>query len=85
MTELFVGSEGTLGTISEITLKLFPIYEHLTAATIKFDNINDAIEAAETILSYGINVNRIEFLDGRTVSYSTKDESIIDGAALFLV
>ena len=63
LTELFTGSEGTLGTISEVTVRLHPIESHLIAASCKFESIESATLAAQQILSLGVPVARLEFLD----------------------
>ena len=63
LTELFVGSEGTLGTICQSTLRLHPIADYLTAATCEFESIDEATATAENVLTLGIPVARMEFLD----------------------
>lgn len=63
LTELFVGSEGTLGTICETTLRLHPIADFLMAATCEFESIEQATATAESVLTLGVPVARMEFLD----------------------
>ena len=63
LTRLFIGSEGTLGVITEIGLRLHGIPEAISSATCQFGSVRDAVEAVITIMQSGIPVARIEFLD----------------------
>ena len=63
LTRLLVGSEGTLGLITEITLKLHGIPEAIQAARMSFPSIDAACQAVMTTIQYGIPVARIELLD----------------------
>jgi len=63
MTQLLVGSEGTLGLITEITLKLQGIPEAIMAARMSFPSIDAACQAVMTTIQYGIPVARIELMD----------------------
>ncbi|MEQ9694962.1 FAD-linked oxidase C-terminal domain-containing protein [Shimia sp. SDUM112013] len=67
LTRLMVGSEGTLGLITEITLKLQGIPEAMSSARVSFDSINDACQAVMMTIQYGIPVARIELLDELSV------------------
>lgn len=60
---LMTGSEGTLGVITDVTVKLHPIPENVTAAVCSFDNLHDAAAAVSTILMCGVPVERCELLD----------------------
>ena len=67
LTRLMVGSEGTLGVITEITLKLYPLPEAIMAATCAFDSLADAVNTTIQIIQLGIPIARCELLDGNTV------------------
>ncbi len=60
---LFVGSEGTLGCFTEITLRVYGIPEHILAARAVFDTVKDAVNAVLDVRQAGIPVARIEFVD----------------------
>ncbi|CAM3917268.1 FAD-binding oxidoreductase [Mesobacillus thioparans] len=64
---MFVGSEGTLGVITELTLKVYGIPEAITAARAVFPSVKKAVDAVVGILAGGIPVARIEFVDGESV------------------
>jgi D-lactate dehydrogenase (cytochrome) len=74
LTRLFIGSEGTLGVITEIQLRLHGIPEAMSAATCQFPTLRDAVETVITILQSGIPVARMELLDdvqmGACIAYS---------------
>ncbi|MEL7098373.1 MAG: FAD-linked oxidase C-terminal domain-containing protein [Pseudomonadota bacterium] len=67
LTRLLVGSEGTLGLITEITLKLQGIPENISAARCSFPTVGAACEAVMAVIQYGIPVARIELLDATQV------------------
>lgn len=64
---LFTGSEGTLGIITEITLKLHAIPEHTIAASCTFETPRECAEAANSVLLMGIPVLRMEFVDAPSI------------------
>ncbi len=67
LTALFVGSEGTLGIITEVTLRLHGIPESVTSAICPFDSVEQAIDAVIETIQMGIPVARIEIMDAITV------------------
>jgi len=68
LTSLFVGAEGTLGLICELTLRLQGQPEAISAAVCAFDTINDAVACVIDTIQIGIPMARIEFIDSATVS-----------------
>ncbi|MGL4497258.1 MAG: FAD-binding oxidoreductase [Beijerinckiaceae bacterium] len=67
LTRLLVGSEGTLGVITEITLRLQGIPEAVSAATCQFPDVASAVETVVLAIQSGIPVARAEFLDRNTM------------------
>lgn len=67
LTRLLIGAEGTLGIITQLTLKLFGIPEAIGSIAASFENLGDASQAVISTIQYGIPVARIELLDPLTV------------------
>ncbi|APG46117.1 FAD-binding oxidoreductase [Phaeobacter porticola] len=67
MTRLLVGSEGTLGLMTELTLRLQGIPEAIRSARCAFRSVDDACRAVMMTIQYGIPVSRIELLDEMSV------------------
>ncbi|MDP3620300.1 MAG: FAD-linked oxidase C-terminal domain-containing protein [Polynucleobacter sp.] len=68
LTRLLIGSEGTLGVITEITLKLYPLPEAISAATCVFPSVSAAVQAVIAIIQYGIPIARVELVDETAIT-----------------
>jgi D-lactate dehydrogenase (cytochrome) len=68
LTNLFIGSEGTLGVITELTLRLHPIPDHIVVARAAFPSVEAACRAAAAIIGSGVLVTRCELLDAMTIA-----------------
>ncbi len=67
LTRLFVGSEGTLGIVTEATIRLYPQPEAISAAVCSFPSVEDAVNTVIQTIQMGIPVARVEFLDANGV------------------
>ena len=67
LTRLMVGSEGTLGVITEITLKIFPLPEAVSAAICSFPSIEAAVRTTIQVIQMGIPIARVELIDVNAV------------------
>ncbi len=67
LTRLFVGSEGTLGVITEVTLKLYPLPSAVSAAVCHFADVNAAVRTTIQIIQMGVPIARCELLDANAV------------------
>ena len=67
LTRLMVGSEGTLGVMTEITVKLYPLPEAVMAATCSFPTLADAVNTTIQIIQMGVPIARCELLDENTI------------------
>ena len=67
LTRIFVGSEGTLGIITEVTVRLYPQPEALSAAICNFPTIEQAVQSVIEVIQMGVPVARVEFMDTAAV------------------
>jgi len=72
LTRLFVGSEGTLGIITEVTLRLYGLPEAVSAAVCPFETLEGAVQTVMTTIQLGIPVARIELLDEAQMEASNR-------------
>ena len=63
LTRLMIGSEGTLGIITEITLRLYGLSEAISSAIVNFPNVRSAVDTTIETIQMGIPIARIELLD----------------------
>ena len=67
LTRLMVGSEGTLGIVTEITVRLFPLPEAVSAAICSFPSIEAAVRTVIQTIQLGVPIARVELLDANSV------------------
>ena len=67
LTRLMVGSEGTLGVITEVTVKLYPLPEAISAAICSFPSIEAAVRTTIQVIQLGVPIARVELIDVNTV------------------
>ncbi len=67
LTRLFIGSEGTLGVITEVTVKLYPVPEAMSAAVVSFASLADAVRTVIETIQLGVPIARSEFLCDATI------------------
>jgi D-lactate dehydrogenase (cytochrome) len=67
LTRLFVGSEGTLGVVTEITLRLYPLPEAVSAAVCAFPSMETAVRTVIETIQMGVPIARVEFVDALAI------------------
>ncbi len=86
LTRLMVGSEGTLGIMTEVTVKLYPLPEAVMAATCSFASLADAVNATIQIIQLGVPIARCELLDAKTIRMvNTHSHLSLQEAAMLLM
>ncbi|MCC7449948.1 MAG: FAD-binding oxidoreductase [Anaerolineae bacterium] len=76
LVHLFVGSEGTLGLVTEATLKLAPLPANFSAVLASFGKLEQALRSAVDIMGAGLSPSALEFLDTETVQVLKKDKGL---------
>jgi len=76
LTDLFVGSEGTLGVFSEITLRVYGIPEATMAIRASFPNVEQAVNTSLAIMGAGIPVARIELVDANGIAHVNRYKGV---------
>jgi len=86
LTRLMVGSEGTLGIMTEITVRLYPLPEAVMAATCSFATLADAVNTTIQIIQLGVPIARCELLDANTVRIVNQHArlNLTEGAMLLM-
>jgi D-lactate dehydrogenase (cytochrome) len=81
LTHLFVGSEGTLGVLTEVTLRLHPLPEAVSVAVCSFETVRGAVETVIEGIQLGAGLARVEFLDDKQIEainrYSKIDLAVL--------
>lgn len=88
MEGIFVGSEGLLGIVTEITLSLLPIPAHRESALAIFDSLDDAAQAVSDIIAAGVTPSTMEYMDKETINAIQKFKDCklpVDAAAVLLI
>jgi len=76
LTRLIVGSEGTLGVITEVTLRLYPLPEAVSAAVCSFPSIEAAVRTTIQTIQMGVPIARVELIDANSVRMVNKHSNL---------
>ena len=76
LTRLFVGSEGTLGVMTEVTVRLYPLPEAVSAAICHFPSIDAAVRTTIQIIQMGVPIARCELLDAHAIRGVNKHSNL---------
>lgn len=74
LTHLIVGSEGTLGLVTEATLRIYPVPEHFSTAIVAFPDIPDAARAVYEIMGHGLEPAAVELVHQDHIAWMNEDE-----------
>ena len=93
LTQLVIGSEGTLALVTEVTLKLSPAFDHSATVLVPFDALDAITEVVPHVIASGLQPSMLEYLDVRTMSAVTKaaslelgvDAEVAKNAAAYLI
>ncbi|NSW88538.1 FAD-binding protein [bacterium] len=78
LTGLFIGSEGTLGIITEVQLRLNPIPESIISGICHFNTLDDAVNSVKEIIQFGVPIARIELLNADQMDISINFSKLTD-------
>ena len=78
LTNLFIGSEGTLGIITEVQPRLSPIPESIMSAVCHFQSLEKAVQTAQQVIQYGVPIARIEMLNKEQMEISINYSKLKD-------
>jgi D-lactate dehydrogenase (cytochrome) len=76
LLHLFVGSEGTLGVITEATLKLMPLPTLMSSVLVTFPSVENAVEAVVAVRGSGLDVAALEFMDDKMAAFMTREAGV---------
>ncbi|HXY44390.1 MAG TPA: FAD-linked oxidase C-terminal domain-containing protein [Acidimicrobiales bacterium] len=76
LTQIVIGSEGTLALVTEVTLKLQPLYRHSATVLAPFSTLPDLAAAVPTIIASGLTPSVLEYIDTLTMSSITASEGL---------
>jgi D-lactate dehydrogenase (cytochrome) len=76
LTRLFIGSEGTLGVMTEVTVKLYPLPEAVSAAICQFPSVDAAVRTTIQVIQMGVPIARCELLDTNAVRAVNKHSNL---------
>ena len=85
LTRLFVGSEGTLGVMTEVTLRLYPLPEAVSAAVCHFPSLDAAVTATIQVIQMGVPIARCELLDANAVRAVNRHDQLQLGESPMLL
>jgi glycolate oxidase len=81
LTQLVIGSEGTLALVTEVTLKLSPAYEHSTTVLVPFETLAAISRVVPEVVASGLLPSMLEYLDSRTMNALASSTSLELGVA----